>query len=307
MTMNRTKKQRNSADDRSPASTGVAAEQRSTPFMLRLLRSAFKIGGVIAPRLTGRMAYELWITPTRVSTPESEKSVLASAQIRTCNINRHEIVTYHWGESGATVLLVHGWGGRGTQLGSFVEPLLAAGYRVISFDAPAHGRSSGKQTNLYEISDVILGLQKRYGDFDSVISHSFGGPCIAVALKGGLKASRVVSISPPSHTEGLVEKFIQILNIPSAVARNLFERIETMFGEDVWQEVSMQNIVRDIDIPALVIHDDQDTDVPWQEGKTVADAWFGASFIKTSGLGHRRILKDRDVIDSTIQFIQTAA
>jgi pimeloyl-ACP methyl ester carboxylesterase len=290
-----------------PSLSKQTKNNRPVPLIIKLMRSAFSIGGKISPKLTGRLAYELWITPTRVSTPDSELGILASAEIQKCRINDHEIATYHWGKTGPSVLLVHGWGGRGTQLGSFVNPLLDAGYRVISFDAPAHGRSSGKQTNLYEVSDVILGLQKHYGDFDSVISHSFGGPCIAVALKGGLKASRVISISPPSHTEGLVEKFIEMLHIPAAAGKNLFERIETTFGKTVWQDVSMKNTVKDIDIPALVIHDDNDTDVPWQEGKTVADAWHGASFIKTSGLGHRRILRDKRVINTTLEFIQTAA
>ena len=280
---------------------------RPVPLIIRLLRGAFTIGGKIAPKLTGKLAYELWITPTRTPTPTSEQDILASAKIQKCQINCHDIATYHWGSSGPYVLLVHGWGGRGTQLGSFVNPLLDAGYRVISFDAPAHGKSSGKQTNLYEISDVILGLQNKYGNFDSVISHSFGGPCIAVALKGGLRASRVISISPPSHTEGLVEKFVDMLNIPSAAGKYLCKRIESTFGEKVWQEVSMKNTVQDLTIPALVIHDDQDSDVPWQEGKTVADAWHQANFIKTSGLGHRRILRDKGVIETTLDFIQAAA
>jgi len=34
----------------------------------------------------------------------------------------------HWGK-GPTVMLVHGWSGRGAQLGELVEPLVAAGDR----------------------------------------------------------------------------------------------------------------------------------------------------------------------------------
>jgi pimeloyl-ACP methyl ester carboxylesterase len=86
-----------------------------------------------------------------------------------------------------------------------------AGYRVISFDAPAHGQSSGKQTSLYEISETILALQEIYGAFDSVITHSFGGPCTAHALRLGLETNRIVSICPPATTIGLIDKFCDAL------------------------------------------------------------------------------------------------
>ena len=90
-------------------------------------------------------------------------------------------------------------------MGALAKSLVEAGYRVLSFDAPAHGLSSGKQNNIYEISGTILGLDKLYGPFESVITHSFGGPCLAIAMQNGLKTSRVINISPPSTTTGLVK------------------------------------------------------------------------------------------------------
>jgi hypothetical protein len=37
---------------------------------------------------------------------------------------------YSWG-SGPTILLAHGWSGRGSQLGAFVEPLVEQGFRLV--------------------------------------------------------------------------------------------------------------------------------------------------------------------------------
>lgn len=293
-------------------STGTAspvrtAKPRPVPMALKLLRLAFSIGGHLSPGLAGYKAYNLWFTPIRYQTPDSESAALESAEIEYHDINNQTIATYSWGQSGPTVLLVHGWSGRGTQMCPFVEPLINAGYRVLSFDAPAHGKSSGKQTNFYEVADVLLALQKHYGIFDSVITHSFGGPCIATALQHGLKASRVVSISPPASPKLLVERFISTLHMPERAGLNLMERIENKFGKKVWHEISMKNTVRGLNIPAMVIHDDHDTDVPWQEGQIVAQAWNNASFIKTTGLGHRRILRDAFVIESTVNFITVAS
>lgn len=279
------------------------AKSRHYPMILKLLRFGFRVVGNLSPRLAGRIAYKLWFTPTRFKTPASEKKAMDSADIKYVQLNGHNITTYAWGESGPTVLLVHGWSGRGTQLGSFVEPLMEMGYRVLSLDLPAHGKSSGKQTNLYEVVDTLLALQQSHGLFEAVITHSFGGPCIALATQKGFEAKRIVSVCPPSNTRGLVEKFATVLHIPEKASLDMARRIEDKFGKSIWEDVSMVNTVKELKIPGLLIHDDSDDDIPWQEGQAVAEAWDKAKFIKTSGLGHRRILRDASVIESVVHFI----
>ena len=294
------------SDERATATSSIKVKRPPrVPPILRLIQLGFRIGGTISPQLAGRVAYKLWFTPTRFPTPASEHAVLEAAEIEYHEINSQTIATYSWGKSGPTVLLVHGWSGRGTQLGAFVEPLLKAGFRVLSFDGPAHGKSSGKQTTLYEIADVILALNDNYGPFDSVITHSFGGPCLAVAMQQGVNTSSVVSISPPARVTALVEKFAETLCIPEKAEKNFVRRFEHAFGKNILQQASMQNNVRALDMPALVIHDEDDADIPWQEGQAVAQAWKNASFIKTSTRGHRRILRDASTIETAVDFIKS--
>lgn len=284
--------------------TAKTQKPRPEPLILKLFQLGFKIGGRLSPAIAGRIAYNLWFTPTRFKTPASERDALESAVVDFHRIKNQNIATFSWGQSGPVILLVHGWSGRGTQLGSFVEPLINAGYRVLSFDAPAHGLSSGKRTNLYEVADTILAMQDYYGKFDSVITHSFGGPCTAIAIQRGLKTKSMVSISPPANTLGLVEKFSRVLHIPEKAGARLIQLIETSFGKNIWEKISMGNTVKEIDIPGMVIHDAQDFDIPWEEGQAVAYAWNNAPFKITGGLGHRRILRDADVIESAIDFIK---
>lgn len=292
------------AGNRTTSFSGTAGKPRPLPIAFKLLRLSFRLGGRLSPPLAGHLAYKLWFTPTRFKTPRSEISVLQSAEINHLQIHDHSIATYSWGQKGRpTVLLVHGWSGRGTQLGSFVQPLLDAGYHVLSFDAPAHGKSSGRQTNLYKVADTLVALQKHYGSFDSAITHSFGGPCIAIALQRGLNTKRMVCISPPATTLSLVEKFIATLQIPAKAGNNLVKRIETTFGNQIWDEISMINTVKELPVPGMLIHDRNDNDVPWQDGFAVAQSWNNAHFMKTSGLGHRRILRDATVIESAVRFI----
>ena len=298
--------------------TRRTVKKRPDPLALKLFRLVFKVGGIIAPGATGRFAYNVWLTPQRFRTPDSEKPAEVSAHIEHMDINDKTVTTYEWRQSGSTVsgstlpdsttpppgiLLVHGWSGRSTQLAAFIPPLLEKGFRVVSFDAPAHGKSTGKQTTLYEISETIEALQAKHGPFHSAITHSFGGPCLAVAMKHGVSAGRVVNICPPAHTRDMIDKFTGMLSINEKTKQRLIAQMEENFGKHVWQDTSMPLNISELDIPALVIHDTDDIDVPWQEGQVIADAWKDAKFISTSGLGHRRILRDPEVIDSTVEFI----
>jgi len=275
--------------------------------MLRILQFVFRLGEHLSPTISARLAYRLWHTPPRFKTPRSEEQALASAIKEVHAIKQHKIVSYIWGRSKPvakpTVLLVHGWSGRGTQLAPLIEPLLDAGFRVLSFDAPAHGSSSGKQTNLLEIADVILALQAHYGEFHAAITHSFGGPCTALAVRDGLKLQHLVAICPTATILSGLTYFTDLLQIPDKTHAKLLSMTEQAYGEQIWHAFSMKTLVKDINVPGLVIHDKQDTDVPWQDGQLVAQAWAGAEFKITEGLGHRRILRDEKVIKAAVDFI----
>jgi len=287
----------------------TSSTQLPAPMAIKFMRLGFRLLGPLMPNIAGNIAYKLWFTPTRFAMPAREKEVFKSAELITVPIDGDEIVTFNWGHENTNrplILLVHGWSGRGTQLGPFVQPLLDAGYRILSFDAPAHGKSSGKQTNIYEVAGVLVSLQQHYGNIYGVITHSFGGPCIATAIQRGFITNRIVSIAAPATMIGLVEKFTEALHIPKKATDRLIQLAEKKYGENIWHDISMVNSIRDSSLPGLVIHDSDDNDIPWQEGETIAKSWDNAKFIKTSGLGHRRILRDPEVIKTSVAFIQNS-
>ena len=91
--------------------------------------------------------------------------------------------------------------------------------------------------------------------------------------------------------------------MPAATVAVLQRRLEQRFQGDLDARISTVNNVRELKAAALIIHDVDDASVPWQQGQMVADAWPGATFLKTSGLGHGRILRDRAVVRAAVDFI----
>lgn len=288
---------------RKSTNPGAALPRRAPPPAgLAPLRFAFGTLGRIAPGIMARFAYRLWFKTRRFPLSRRERAVLDRAERHTVIHEGLPIAVYSWG-SGPTALLVHGWHGSAANFVAFVDPLLAAGWRVLSLDQPAHGATPGNRTNLYEIAAALNAVARSHGPIDTVITHSFGAPCTLMAMKDGLAIRRAVCISPPAEVETLLTAFAETLNLPAQVLARFRQILETRFGHDIWDRLSPSHVVRDLDLPALIIHDRNDRAMLFEEGEALARAWRGARFHATKGLGHNRILSDPAVIAEAVGFL----
>jgi len=266
-------------------------------------RIGLRTYALVAPSLAGLWAERLFLTPPKPRYPSSEFFDLIDARQSFVRHRGRHIATWRWGSSEApAVLLVHGWGGRATQMRRFVFHLAAAGYRVIAYDQPAHGLSDGRLTGLPDFADVLAEVARHHGNVRAVIAHSLGGPATAIALARGLAAERAVLISPPSDLVGYSRRFARWLAIPERVRRAMQAAIEERFGVR-WSDLEVARIAPRLRAGALVIHDRQDTQVPWQQGAALAQHWPGARLLTTRGLGHGRILEDDQVARAAVDFI----
>lgn len=207
------------------------------------------------------------------------------------------------------MLLLHGWSGRGPQLGAFVAPLLEAGYQVVAFDAPGHGRSPGNSSSIFRMNDALQAVCAELGPIRGVVAHSFGVMLLAYALHhSGFQTQRAVCISSPTTPLYLVDLFCRYLGIDDKLKQAFMRRVEQRHMQDIWQRIAADENARcfnsqGLNIPALIIHDEDDTDVPLQYGKQLADAWNDSTLLVTHGLGHRRILRDKTVLQQVRDFI----
>ena len=274
------------------------------PFALRVMRFVFCKISPLFPNYFGNLAYNLWFSTQRYKTPAKELPAKDSATTETLDVHGLPVRIYRWGDDKAPkILFAHGWSGRGTQCAFFIEPLMQAGFQVISFDGPAHGETPGKQTSILQFADVLLKINQQYGPFDAAFTHSFGGMLLAYTMTLGMNIKRVVCICPPDTFDGIISGFQRTLNIPDVVMKVVDTKFYATHGYRLRDEVSTITNVKNLSNQALIIHDSDDNDVHWSCGKNVADAWPNAKFITTTGLGHRRIMRDMDVIKTTIDFV----
>ena len=264
-----------------------------------------KLISFISPKLITLFAAKLFTTPIKHKIPKRELEMdYKSIQklIRVPVIDK-EVVLYQYGKSEKKILLVHGWSGRGTQLFKIADELLKAGYSTISFDAPAHGKSPGKTTIMVDFIATILEIEKQFGPFEAAIGHSLGGMSVLNAIKKGLKVNHAVVIGSGDIVEDIMDDFVAKLELKPAVSTLLRLYFEKKYGEKM-SNYSAFLAAKETAIPVLVIHDNQDPEVPVKAGIHIHKYLKNGELLLTDGLGHRKILGNPKVIEKTVQFIQ---
>ena len=83
----------------------------------------------------------------------------------------------------------------------------------------------------------------------------------------------------------------------------MFERFEREIGLPV-DSFAAHRHAPWLGMPALVVHDLEDEDVPWEEGERYARLWPGARLLTITGLGHHRLAGDAAVIDAALRFLR---
>lgn len=254
-----------------------------------------------------KKVYRAFFGPSKYEVKSTDEAILARGTNYRLPFEGGELAVTTWGESGPAVLLMHGWGGARAQMTGFVEPLLAAGYRVVAYDQPAHGDSDGKTTNVLEIAPTMDLVMQREGKFDAIIAHSFGTIITSYALvKRNFPApSKLVYLGSFNRLLDSLPRFQVLANLPDEVMHGLRMMITENFGKDVLEEVVNENFVKQIHIPALMFHDRADNVTPVEDSRAIANAWDESQYIETNGLGHRGALQSAEVHEQVVNFLKS--
>jgi len=215
----------------------------------------------------------------------------------------HSLAVWQAGPSAAPgVLLVHGWGGPGVQLGHFITPLLARGFRVVWFDHPGHGESGHAVVALPDFVRALEAISATHGPFVAAIGHSLGAAALGVALRRGVRVSRAAFVSAPASISEHARNFARWLGITPAIREAMRQRIEGRYGVR-FAEIDRIDDLGQLQLAALFVHDSADAEVPFEHALRLSSRLPDARLLRTYGLGHHRILRDRNVVGAIVDFV----
>ncbi|RWE60571.1 alpha/beta fold hydrolase [Mesorhizobium sp.] len=290
-------------------------------FGLKVIRRVFAAAEHVAPRLTGRAAFELFCrTPNAKVLSDGERRAVDRAagfmtearhhRLKTKNgcVMVHEFRPEPGRRAAGTVLVIHGWRSRTEYMRTLIEGYRDAGYKVVSLDLPGHGQSQGRRLTLVSAVEAARLTGEWFGPFVAVVGHSFGGAVAANAVVGSVKnipplaAERLVLIAAPSSLPAIFNDFSRMLSVGPRSQAAMADRVERIAGRPLHEFVGDRQLAR-TPVPTLVIHAPDDREVSADHARLYAGAGDHVRLYWADGLGHRRILADRGVVERAIGFV----
>jgi pimeloyl-ACP methyl ester carboxylesterase len=286
-------------------------------FRNEAMKAFFRYGENVVPARTGRVARNLWFSaPPRMAelpVPDGGEAFEVLAQGHTVRgmvwgVSTGSVSTGSTTDAVPTIYLVHGWGGRGSQFGALVEPLVEAGHRVVMFDAPAHGDSDHgpagpRSTNGVEFAKALDAVFCEFGPAEAVIAHSMGTISTYLAIRHGwFGAGRFVFVAPMVEFDGLLDQFQQVLGFGPRTRRVLEREVEEFVGVAVRDFDARVQAAYVEPRPTLIITDRDDRQTPYADVVDFART-INAPLITTEGLGHRKVLRDPEVVQTIVEYV----
>jgi predicted alpha/beta-fold hydrolase len=252
-----------------------------------------------------RFLLKQFFTPKSYKLSDSEKHYLNSGQRFEISVNEQKVICWKWG-NGPVVIFSHGWNGRGIQFQQFFDKFVNNGFSVVTFDGPGHGESEGKTSSYFQMTDTVRALIKHFSpeNIHGIVGHSFGASATINAISKEKLQLPAVLIAPAIKLKEMLQKTIQIHGVPSIIFKSLITDYEKKYGYHFHND-NPHNLLKTFKPNALILHDSEDQVTPFSISQETANLYESIQLIKTEGLGHIRILKDHQVIDKTMDYLNS--
>ena len=257
----------------------------------------------VAPMYASKKAIKLLSTPRKGKLQDSEIPILQSAYYEELDYNGVSIATYRWIGKNTTVLLAHGWESNTARWDRLIRQLKQENHNIVALDAPAHGKSEGREFNAILYSEFIFKVAKKHKP-EVVIGHSVGGmACVFGQSKYKLPSiKKMVLLGVPAHFEGLYKRYVKLMGYNTKIAEGMNNLILHRFGHKP-DYFSVANFSENLGVKGLIIHDCFDTIIPYEEALLLHQYFKNSELITTSNLGHS--LNSPTVNENIINFIKS--
>ncbi len=279
--------------------------------MRRILIKAIGLGlnlwGLLTPRLAANTMAKTFSKPPKYPLRPKVQDFLAMARQIHHELAGQNIVEYHWGPTGAPlVLLSYGWGANAGRWRHYVPELIEAGYHVLAYDPPGHGLAPSGTLNIPPNSAIICALLEYYGPAHAIVGHSFGGGSYVNALNNlphNLHPRRMVLMGSFSFAMGIFQVYKKCLGIWSPLYRRMIREFEKHNGNSIDHYDFALMTAGFSHIEGLLAHDPSDPVTPYAESCRYHTFWTGSYLYSPSEGGHH--LGTAGITRAILRFIQS--
>lgn len=256
---------------------------------------------------------EKFCTPPVIPLTDFDTKALAEATKISIPFEKEKLQCYVQGE-GKTIILAHGWGSRASHMSFIGRALATSGFKVVMFDAPAHSSIGNPdlktKSNMFEFCRALHTIIKNFEPVFGVIGHSLGAISTVFTAAGykalsnyKISADKFVLVSLPGCVDLLLHQFCKLHGLNDENYHELKINLEKEFNFSV-DEYSVPLAVNTIVGNILFIHDEEDEQMPIENVFHIKDALPASEILITKGYGHDKILMNRQMIRSVVEFMK---
>lgn len=267
----------------------------------KLIGMTYNATAFVHPELAADWAMQTFCRIRKGSVRPDQAAFLESARQVTRQINGFDIQEYQWEGPGETVVLVHGWESNAARWRNLIDMLVASDFNVVAFDAPGHGRSTGKFLNVILYAECLDKIIKIHSP-KHLVGHSVGGMTILYNeyRRPAASVQQIVTTGAPSEFSEVMDEYRDVLGLNASMMRALDRLVLDKFGFTI-REFSTRTFAKDNLKKGLLIHDKYDPVTPYHASQKVHEVWKDSRLITTEGYGHS--LHQADVNKAILDFL----
>lgn len=275
-----------------------------SPALRRRLQRLFRWLAWLSPPLAARIAAFLLRTPLSHRPDAADDAFHATARRRRLHTPAGNVEAHEWAGTGPTVLIVHGWISHSGRFAALINALRQRGFRVVTFDAPGHGRSGGHRADLITFRTAIETVAREFGPVDALVAHSFGALATAIWLgHTALPTPKAVVFVGMMHSlDYLIESFVIVMQLRADVTARLHALLTRQYGVEPGQ-LSVRALAAHIRMPVLLVHGGIDDLVPSAHASEIAALLDDARTLIVPGQRHSEPLRDASTIAAMVSFL----
>jgi hypothetical protein len=127
--------------------------------------------------------------------------------------------------------------------------------------------------------------------------------CLTVFYNEWITGKKLINIASPTMADEIIKSYLRAVNGSWETGLRFKDLIKKKYNKPFEEFTTMHFIEHIKGLDLMLVHDVDDKDVTIIQAEKLAEK-YPATFLKTSGLGHNRILKDDAVIRACIDFIR---
>lgn len=277
-------------------------------FILALIKTYFTVTSTLFPKFAERQAFELFQKTAKRTYKPHETEFYSTAKKFTVPSDNGPVHCYEIGNpNGELVLLVHGWNSNAGSLSGIGQELASKGYRVVSFDLPAHGKSPEKRTNLLYCRMAMDAVLKHLNVKNplNVVAHSFGSLVSSYSLNTtDIPVKNMVLLTTPNKVTTIFRDFAKTIGLSNKTYELMVAHAEQLLEESL-EDLTVLSKLKKVNPEQLVlIHDHFDKMLPHANSEFLAQNLPNTTLYSFEKIGHYRMLWNETVIDRVMKSIE---